>query len=148
MHEELRAAGMRVSRKCVALLKRTECLVARHAARCRAATIDSDHGGLLARNTLAPRRRELRREIAELLQAPIDNHPHERVYVLWENSGTHQDDEVKAVVRGTAERLVLLYLPRRGGAHMASRTGRSLRSTIDPKRMLCPRRWKTRPDCT
>jgi len=57
------------------------------------------------------RRRKRRREIAELLQALVDKHPHERVYVAWDNSGTHQDDEVEAVVRGAAGRLVLLYLP-------------------------------------
>jgi putative transposase len=33
------------------------------------------------------------------------------VYVAWDNSGTNQDDEVEAVLRGTAGRLVLLYLP-------------------------------------
>jgi transposase len=57
------------------------------------------------------RRRKRRREIAELLQALVDKHPHERVYVAWDNSGTHQDDEIDAVVRGAAGRLVLLYLP-------------------------------------
>ena len=57
------------------------------------------------------RRRKRRREIAELLQALVDKHPHERVYVAWDNSGTHQDDEVEAVLRGAADRLVLLYLP-------------------------------------
>jgi hypothetical protein len=39
------------------------------------------------------RRRKRRREIAELLQALVDKHPHGRVYVAWDNSGTHQDDE-------------------------------------------------------
>jgi putative transposase len=57
------------------------------------------------------RRRKRRREIAELLQALVDKHPHERVYVAWDNSDTHQDDDVEAVVRGAAGRLVLLYLP-------------------------------------
>ena len=33
------------------------------------------------------------------------------MYVAWDNSGTHQDDEVEAVVRGAAGQLVLLYLP-------------------------------------
>jgi putative transposase len=41
----------------------------------------------------------------------VGERPHERVYVAWDNSGTHQDDEVEAVVRGAAGRLVLLYLP-------------------------------------
>jgi putative transposase len=57
------------------------------------------------------RRRKRRREIAELLQALVDKHPRERVYVAWDNSGTHRDDEVEAVLRSAAGRLVLLYLP-------------------------------------
>ncbi len=57
------------------------------------------------------RRRKRRREIAELLQALVDKHPTERVYVAWDNAGTHQDDEVETVVRAAAGRLVLLYLP-------------------------------------
>lgn len=57
------------------------------------------------------RRRKRRREVAELLQALVDKHPRERVYVAWDNAGTHQDDEVEAVLRGAAGRLVLLYLP-------------------------------------
>jgi putative transposase len=57
------------------------------------------------------RRRKRRREIAELLQALVDKHPRERVYVAWDNSGTHQDDEIEAVLRAAAGRLVLLYLP-------------------------------------
>jgi putative transposase len=31
--------------------------------------------------------------------------------VTWDNADTHEDDEVEAVVRGAAGRLVLLYLP-------------------------------------
>lgn len=57
------------------------------------------------------RRRKRRREVAELLQAIMDQHPTERVYVAWDNSSTHEDDEVEAVVRAAAGRLVLLYLP-------------------------------------
>ena len=57
------------------------------------------------------RRRKRRREIAELLQALLDKHPYETVYVAWDNANTHEDDEVEAVVRGAAGRLVLLYLP-------------------------------------
>ena len=41
----------------------------------------------------------------------MDKHPHKRVYVAWDNSGTHEEDEVEAVVRGAAGQLVLLYLP-------------------------------------
>jgi len=57
------------------------------------------------------RRRKRRKEVAELLEAVLDKHPFERVYVAWDNAGTHQDFEVEAVVRGAAGRLVLLYLP-------------------------------------
>ena len=57
------------------------------------------------------RRRKRRVETAELLQALLDRHPTGTVYVAWDNASTHQDDEVEAVVRGAAGRLVLLYLP-------------------------------------
>ena len=57
------------------------------------------------------RRHKRRREIAELLQALVDKHPTGTVYVAWDNANTHEDDEVEAVVRGAAGRLVLLYLP-------------------------------------
>ncbi len=33
------------------------------------------------------------------------------LYVTWDNASTHQDNEIEAVVRGAAGRLVLLYLP-------------------------------------
>lgn len=52
-----------------------------------------------------------RREVAELLEALLARHPHETVYVAWDNANTHEDDEVEAVLRGAAGRLVLLYLP-------------------------------------
>lgn len=57
------------------------------------------------------RRRKRRREIAELLEALLAKHPTETIYVAWDNADTHQDDEVEAVVRGAAGRLILLYLP-------------------------------------
>jgi len=57
------------------------------------------------------RRRKRRREIAELLDALLATHPTGRIYVAWDNATTHADDEVEAVVRGAAGRLVLLYLP-------------------------------------
>jgi putative transposase len=41
----------------------------------------------------------------------LDKHPHETVYVAWDNVNTHQDDEVEAIVRSVADRLVLMYLP-------------------------------------
>jgi transposase len=57
------------------------------------------------------RRRKRRREVAELLEALLARHPRGTVYVAWDNAGTHEDDEVEAVPRGAAGRLVLLYLP-------------------------------------
>jgi len=58
------------------------------------------------------RRRFLRlRQIAELLEALLEEHPRGTVYVAWENSNTHQDEEVEAVLRGAEGRLVVLYLP-------------------------------------
>lgn len=57
------------------------------------------------------RRRKRRREVAELLEALLEKHPHEIIYVAWDNSNTHEDDEVEAVVRAACGQLVLLYLP-------------------------------------
>jgi putative transposase len=57
------------------------------------------------------RRRKRRREVAELLQTLVDRHPTGTIYVTWDNASMHEDDEVEAVVRGAAGRLVLLYLP-------------------------------------
>jgi putative transposase len=57
------------------------------------------------------RRRKRRKEVAELLQALVDQHPTGMIYVAWDNADTHEDDEVEAVVRSAAGRLVLLYLP-------------------------------------
>ena len=57
------------------------------------------------------RRRKRRIETAELLQAWLDRHPRGTVYVTWDNASTQQDDEVEAVVRAAAGRLVRLYLP-------------------------------------
>ena len=56
-------------------------------------------------------RRKRRKEIARLLEALVEQHPTGTVYVTWDNADTHQDDEVEAVVRAAAGRLVLLYLP-------------------------------------
>ena len=52
-----------------------------------------------------------RREVAELLEAPLERHPHGTAHVAWDNASTHGNDEVEAVLRGAAGRLVLLYLP-------------------------------------
>jgi transposase len=57
------------------------------------------------------RRHKRRREVAELLEALLSKHPGETVYVAWDNASTHEDDEIKAVLRGAAGRLVLLSLP-------------------------------------
>jgi transposase len=57
------------------------------------------------------RRHKRRREIAQLLEALLTKHPTGTIYVVWDNVNTHEDDEVEAVVRGAAGRLVLLYLP-------------------------------------
>jgi putative transposase len=75
------------------------------------------HYGLGAVNYLSGetvviiRRRKRRPEVAELLQALVDKHPTGIIYVAWDNANTHQDNEVEAVVRAAAGRLVLLYLP-------------------------------------
>jgi putative transposase len=57
------------------------------------------------------RKRKRRKEIAELLEALLEKHPDDTIYVTWDNANTHQDDEVEAVVRGAAGRLILLFLP-------------------------------------
>ena len=56
-------------------------------------------------------RRKRRTEIAKLLEALVAKHPTGAIYVAWDNADTHQDDEVEAVVRAAAGRLILLYLP-------------------------------------
>jgi len=56
------------------------------------------------------RRRKRRPEVAELLETLLQKHPRGKVYVAWDNSNTHED-EIEAVVRGAAGRLILLYLP-------------------------------------
>jgi transposase len=57
------------------------------------------------------RKRKRRCEIAQLLTQLLFKHPTETIFVAWDNCNTHQDDEVEAVVRGAAGRLILLYLP-------------------------------------
>jgi putative transposase len=52
-----------------------------------------------------------RREVAELFQALVDKHPTETISVAWDHADTHGDNEVEAVVRAAAGRLVLLYVP-------------------------------------
>ena len=60
------------------------------------------------------RRRKRRHEVAELLEELLLRHPRGTVYVAWDNASTHEDDEVEAVLRGAAGRLILLYLPTYG----------------------------------
>lgn len=57
------------------------------------------------------RPRKRRQEVAELLEALLAKHPQGTIFVAWDNATTHQDQEVEAVVRAAAGRLVLLYLP-------------------------------------
>ncbi len=57
------------------------------------------------------RRRKRRKEVAELLETLVDKHPTGTIFVALDNASTHQDDEVEAVLRAAAGRLVLLYLP-------------------------------------
>ena len=57
------------------------------------------------------RRRKRRPQIAEFLRHLLNAHPQETIYVAWDNVNTHQDDEVEAIVRSAAGRLVLMYLP-------------------------------------
>lgn len=57
------------------------------------------------------RKRKRRQEIAQLLQLLVDKHPTGTLYIAWDNASTHEDDEIEAVVRAAAGRLVLLYLP-------------------------------------
>ena len=57
------------------------------------------------------RKRKRRPQISECLQTLVDKHPHQTIYVAWDNYICHQDDEVEAVVPAAAGQLVLLYLP-------------------------------------
>lgn len=57
------------------------------------------------------RKRKRRAQIAELLQALIQKHRDQTIYLVWDNVNTHQGEEIEAVIRAAAGRLVLLYLP-------------------------------------
>jgi transposase len=61
--------------------------------------------------TVIVRKHKRRCEMAELLQLLVAKHPTGTIYIAWDNATTHEDDEVEAVVRSAAGRLVLLYLP-------------------------------------
>ena len=49
--------------------------------------------------------------VDHLRSGGLIGYPTETVYVAWDNASTHEDDEVEAVLRGAAGRLVLMYLP-------------------------------------
>jgi putative transposase len=53
-------------------------------------------------------RRQRRREVAELLQAVVDRHPPGTIDIAWDNADPQFEDDVEAVVRAAAGRLVLL----------------------------------------
>jgi hypothetical protein len=57
------------------------------------------------------RRRKRRREVAERFQALVDKHPTGTISLAWDNADPHVDDDVEAVVRAAAGRLVRLYVP-------------------------------------
>jgi transposase len=57
------------------------------------------------------RPRKRRREVAELLEAPLVKHPRATIHAAWDDASTHEDEEAEATVRGAAGRLVLLHLP-------------------------------------
>ncbi len=42
-------------------------------------------------------RHKRRKEIAQLLEALLEKHPKETIYLAWDNVNTHEDDEVEAV---------------------------------------------------
>ncbi len=67
-----------------------------------------DHTG---QTVVIIRRRKRRPEIAELLDALMTKHPAGTVYLVWDNASMHADEEIEAVVRGAAGRVVLLSLP-------------------------------------
>jgi transposase len=57
------------------------------------------------------RRHKRRRKVGELLQALVNRHSSGTIYIAWDNTSTHFDDEVETVVRAAPGRLVRLYLP-------------------------------------
>lgn len=55
--------------------------------------------------------RKPRKEMAQVLEAVVEKHPSGTISVAWDHADPHQDDEVEAVVRAAAGRLVWLSLP-------------------------------------
>jgi DDE superfamily endonuclease len=49
--------------------------------------------------------------VAELLRARVNRHPTGTIDVSWDHADTHFDEDVEAVVRAAAGRLVRFYLP-------------------------------------
>jgi hypothetical protein len=41
----------------------------------------------------------------------VDKYPTGTISITWDNADTHFNDEIEAIVRAAAERLVLLYVP-------------------------------------
>jgi hypothetical protein len=68
----------------------------------------NDHTG---ETVVLCRRRKRRQEVAARLQALVDKHPTGTIDVAWDHADTPADDEIEAVVRAAAGRLVRLYLP-------------------------------------
>jgi transposase len=68
----------------------------------------NDHAGA---TVVLFRRRKRRQEVAELWQALVDKHPTGTIYGAWDHADTPAADEIEAVVRAAAGRLVLRYLP-------------------------------------
>lgn len=58
---------------------------------------------------LRPRKR--RAECVELLQALLEHHPSETIYVVWDNASAHRGGAIADLVTAAQGRLVLLYLP-------------------------------------
>jgi transposase len=57
------------------------------------------------------RQHKRRVDVAELLRALLARHETGTIYLTWDNSNTHLDGEIDAIVKQASGRLVLLYLP-------------------------------------
>jgi len=72
------------------------------------------------------RHHQRRREVAELLPALVDQQPTGTIAVAWDNASTHLDDDIEALVRATAGRLVRL------SRHRLVAVGSRLLCTLQP----------------
>jgi putative transposase len=62
--------------------------------------------------TLVPfQRHKRRKQMAQVLEALLENQATATVYVAWDHANTPEDDEGEAVLPGAAGRLVRLSLP-------------------------------------